>query len=313
MGTVLIASPNPAIDKTAIIPGFNLGNIHRPHQVVQLPGGKGLNVARTIKTLGHEVRACLLLGGHSGAWIEDELAREGLATRIVRTAGETRTCLSILDPRSFTLTELYEDGSPITSADWNCFEILVAKGLDSAEMATFSGSLPPGAPTDGFARLVRMSKGKLVPACVDTHGEPLRLALDPSPDLLKVNASEASEVMGWLISTAAEAATAARQLVTHGIQVVIITLGKAGAVAASKDGAWFATSPSVPARSPVGSGDALLGGVVSQLMQRKLLPDALGFGVAVAAANTLTTGAGVFQTTIALELARRVKVESVAQ
>jgi fructose-1-phosphate kinase PfkB-like protein len=128
----------------------------------------------------------------------------------------------------------------------------------------------------------------------------------------EVNASEASEVMG-AHGSAAEAATAARQLVTHGIKVVMITLGKAGAIAANKDGTWFAAPPPIQALSPVGSGDALLGGVVSQLMQRKMLPDALGFGVAVAAANTLTTGAGVFQTTTALELARQVKVESVTQ
>ncbi len=313
MGTVLVASPNPAIDKTAIVPGFSLGNIHRPQQVVQLPGGKGLNVARTIKTLGHEAHACLLLGGHSGAWIENQLAREGIVARIIWISGETRACLSILDPQSSTLTELYEDGSPITLADWKCFETFVAEGLDSVEMVTFSGSLPPGAPPDGFARLVRMSKDKSVPACVDTHSEPLRLVLDSRPDLLKINANEASEVMGRSISTTAEAATAARQLLTRGIQVVMITLGKAGAIAANKDGTWFAAPPSIQALSPVGSGDALLGGVVSRLMQRKMLPDALGFGVAVAAANTLTPGACVFQTTMALELARQVKVELVAQ
>jgi 1-phosphofructokinase family hexose kinase len=309
MGTVLIASPNPAIDKTAIVPGFSLGNIHRPHQVIQLAGGKGLNVARTITTLGYEARACLLLGGHGGAWIEGELKREGIAASIVWAAGETRTCLSILDPDSSTLTELYEDGSPITPAEWERFEALVAGGLDSVEMATFSGSLPPGAPADGFARLVRMSRTKSVSACVDTYSEPLRLALDSGPDLLKVNASEASEVMGWPICAAAEAATAASQLVTHGIKAVIITLGKTGAVAASQDGAWFAAPPPVQARSPVGSGDALLGGVVSQLVQRKTLPEALGLGVAVAAANTVTIGACVFQPAIAMELARQVKVE----
>lgn len=312
MGTVLIASPNPAIDKTVVVPGFSLGNIHRPRQVVQLAGGKGLNVARTIKTLGYKARTCLLLGGHCGAWIEDELEREGIAARAVWAAGETRTCLSILDPDSSSLTELYEDGSPITTQDWDCFESLVAEELDSAEMVTCSGSLPPGAPPDGFARLVRMSRTRSAPACVDTYGEPLRLALDSMPDLVKVNASEASEVMGQPISTVAAAAAAARQLVTRGMQVVIITLGKAGAIAASQEGVWFAAPPPVQARSPVGCGDALLGGVVSRLMQRETLPEALGFGVAVAAANTLTAGACVFQTAIATELAKQVKVESIA-
>lgn len=312
MGTVLIASPNPAIDKTAIVPGFSLGNIHRPQQVIQLAGGKGLNVARTIKTLRYKARTCLLLGGHSGAWIEDEVEREGIAARAVWAAGETRTCLSMLDPDRSALTELYEDGSPITPEDWDRFEALVAEELDSAEMVACSGSLPPGAPPDGFARLVRMSKSKSAPVCVDTYGEPLRLALDSKPDLLKVNASEVSEVMGRPISAVAEAADAARQLVTRCIKVVIITLGKAGAIGASQDGTWFAAPPPVQARSPVGCGDALLGGVVCRLLQRETLPEALGFGVAVAAANTYTVGACVFQTAIAMELARQVKVESIA-
>ncbi len=49
---IVAVTPNPAIDKTVLVPGFTLGNMHRPERLIALAGGKGLNVARVVKRLG---------------------------------------------------------------------------------------------------------------------------------------------------------------------------------------------------------------------------------------------------------------------
>ncbi|MCC6805752.1 MAG: hypothetical protein IT319_22915 [Anaerolineae bacterium] len=101
---ILCVNANAAVDKTAIVSPFRLNAIHRPQQVLALPGGKGGNVARALRTLGDDPMMIGWVGGFAGQFIEDALHREGIATNVVRTSSESRTCLSILDPETGTLT-----------------------------------------------------------------------------------------------------------------------------------------------------------------------------------------------------------------
>jgi tagatose 6-phosphate kinase len=310
MRPMLCVTPNPAIDKTAIIPGFRLGAIHRPQRLIALAGGKGLNVAHVIKRLGGDVRLCLLLAGHSGAWIAEELSHEGIPADIVWSQGETRTCVSVFDPETHVVTEIYETGTAITPTEWACFETLVGKALTHVALATFSGSLPPGGPTDGYARLVKLAHQESVPSVLDTHGEPLQAALAIRPHIVKVNAREAGEIIGQDgIRTPQDAASAALELREKGVELAIITLGGAGAVAANEREVWLATPPSIPVLSPVGSGDAFLGGLVLALQNRETMAEALRFGIAVGAANALALGAGTFERRAVTDLLPKVKIE----
>ena len=68
---------NPSIDRTLAVERLVIGQIHRPHQVAVVAGGKGLNVARAANLLGGQVRAVALLGGHAGRWIAEQCEREG--------------------------------------------------------------------------------------------------------------------------------------------------------------------------------------------------------------------------------------------
>lgn len=45
---ILCLTPNPAIDRTLLLPSLKLGNINRAEKIIVAAGGKGLNVARTI-------------------------------------------------------------------------------------------------------------------------------------------------------------------------------------------------------------------------------------------------------------------------
>jgi hypothetical protein len=46
--TIVCVTPNPAIDRTLIVPGWRVGEVQRPERIIVATGGKGLNVARTI-------------------------------------------------------------------------------------------------------------------------------------------------------------------------------------------------------------------------------------------------------------------------
>src|SRR2546421_10406794 len=152
---IVCVAGNPSIDKLFVVERLRPGEIHRPIDFVQVPGGKGLNVARAAATLGAHVRVAAVLCGHAGRWIEQALAEEGVAGRFVRGPGESRSSLSGADRETKRLTEVYEEGSPIDESAGLELEDAVPGLLPDTRWLPLSGSGSPGAPRAGDGRGVR--------------------------------------------------------------------------------------------------------------------------------------------------------------
>lgn len=291
---ILCVNANAAIDKTIIMPGFRLNEIHRPEQVLAMPGGKGCNVARALRVLGEAPVVTGWAGGFAGQFIEAGLRAEGIETAFVRTPFESRTCLSILDPDGHTVTELYEDGETVPAAQVETFLRWFGESVGRFAAATLSGSLPPGVPPDLYARLTASARRANVPVMLDSSGTPLRLGIEASPFLVRANAREFAELAGRELQDASDIARAARDIAArHGTRVVV-SLGADGALASDHDFAWHVRPPKVAVTSAVGSGDSMLAGMTWALVRGFGLDDAVRHGVAAGTANTLRAGAGVF-------------------
>lgn len=291
----LCVNANAAIDKTVVVPSFQLDQIHRPEQVVLLPGGKGINLARGLQTLGETARVTGWAGGFAGQFIAASLEKEGIQAEFAWCDFESRTCLSILDPERKTLTELYENGAPVPAPKVAELLELFRRRLPGAEFATISGRLSPGAPPDFYAVLLRAAAEAGVPAALDCSGESLRLGLEEGhPSLIKPNLAEFQALTGQKSTGLAELAGAAQAAAARWNTLVVLSMGAAGALAARAGETWHARPPQVPVVSAVGSGDALLAGVVQALARGAALPEALRRGVAAGTANALTVGAGKF-------------------
>src|ERR1700757_239135 len=105
---ILCVAGSPSIDKLFQVERVVHGEIHRPDGFIQVPGGKGLNVARAAAALGADVVVTGVLGGPAGRWIETELKSQRIAGRFVWTGGQTRSALSVADRETGSLTEFYE-------------------------------------------------------------------------------------------------------------------------------------------------------------------------------------------------------------
>jgi len=116
---------NASVDKIAIVDRLVPGQIHRPELLSAVAGGKPINVARAASRLGLRVVVVPVVAGYLGSWLEASLAREGIDTRPVRVPGETRTCLSILDRSTGSLTEFYEAGPTLDGEGWSAIESAV--------------------------------------------------------------------------------------------------------------------------------------------------------------------------------------------
>jgi 1-phosphofructokinase family hexose kinase len=303
---IACVAPSPSIDRLFEVDRLRPGEIHRPTQFIRVPGGKGLNAARSAAALGADARAVCLLGGHSGRWIDEELARIGLPAVVTWCEGETRSCLSVADAHSGSLTEFYEANTAVSAAEWEEFARTVHDAAASSTWTTISGSLPPGAPADGYEQLT----AGVAQVAVDTT------ALGSArPALLKVNAAEATALTELAIDSIDEAARAAQTLrsrIGGEGHAAAVTCGRSGAVLVAADGGSWQGSLDADGRYPVGSGDAFLAGLVTALDGGNGWPEALAAALGAAAGNAEVPGPGLLDAERAHALAEQTVVEPLA-
>jgi 1-phosphofructokinase family hexose kinase len=310
---ILCVAASPSVDKLFEVERLTPGEIHRPLDFLQVPGGKGLNVARAVSVLGESVLATGLLAGHVGEWIQNSLRDEGVEGRFAWAAGETRSSLSVADRATGGLTEFYEAGGSITPDEWTGLETLVGELLPQASWLSLSGSLPPGAPDTGYAALVTAAHAAGVLAAVDARGEPLASALDASPELVKINVEEAGDLLGESVERVEQARDAALEIRRRtGGQghAAVVTMGADGVVLVDPDGEAWRGRLHVHGRYPVGSGDAFLAGLLTSRRRGGSWREAVSLALGAATANAQEHGAGRFDPWRAAILAAEADVQT---
>jgi 1-phosphofructokinase family hexose kinase len=292
---ILCVTPNTALDRTVVVPNFKVGEVYRTEQVSVFAGGKGLNVARALKILGNDALCAGFIGGQSGRFLAELAVEEGLQATWTSIAGSTRTCISIADPNNGETTVINEQGPSVTVQDWLNLQHDVLKVSQNANFVSINGSLPPDTLTESFVEFIHALQNQGHSVWVDTNGAPLKTAVTAAPKGLKINHLEAATIIEKAIDTPQMAADAAQTLLQTGIEMVIITMGKKGAVLAAQRETYYAISPYTQAISTVGSGDVFFAGLMNALSKNESNAESLRQATAAGAANTLTLGAGLLE------------------
>ena len=150
---ILVVALNPALDVTYHVPGVNWSGVNRPRQVLVRPGGKGLNVARTLQALGSDTLVIGLAGGVTGDAVRAGLADAGVPARFVSIAGETRRTFAVVDTARHETALFNEPGGPVSAGEWAALIVMYEKSLTGSSAVVLSGSLPPGLAADSYAGL----------------------------------------------------------------------------------------------------------------------------------------------------------------
>ncbi len=310
-GVIVCVAANPSIDKLFEVERLVAGGIHRPLGFVQTAGGKGLNAARAAHRLGGDVRVVAILRGHAGRWLEETLQAEGIGGAFVWTHGENRSSLSVADRRTGGLTEFYEHGPVTPEAAWTELAEAASRLFRPGGWLTISGSIPQGLSDDGYRDLVAEARAAGMRVALDAEGEPLRLAAEAGPEIVKVNAAEAAGLLGEPASTREEALAASaqlRELAGGGDHAGIVTRGADGVTVAAPDGTRYEGVLYERGRYPVGSGDAFLAGLVVGLERGDPFRTRSRLALGAAAANAELPGAGALDAARADVLAARAEI-----
>lgn len=313
---IVCVSGNPSVDKLFEVEELIPGEIHRPSNFLALPGGKGIHVAQVTTALGGDAVATGILAGHTGRWVAEALAAEGVPTDFAWGRGETRSSLSVADRATGRLTEFYEDGVPATTEDWSALVQIVDRLVqEGATWLALAGSLPAAADSEGYPRLIAAAHNAGVPAALDSRGPALERGIAAQPELVKINVHEADELLGHKIDGIVQAREAALEIRTRAGgdgHAAVITLGEQGMVLVDPAADAWHGAVEAKGRYPVGSGDALLAGLLTALAAHQPWPNAAALGLGAAAANAEVPGAARFDPERARELAAAAQIEPIA-
>ena len=299
---IITVTLNAAIDKTLSVPNFRMGRRHRTVEQTTMAGGKGVNVARSLKSLNQPVIATGFAGGPTGTRIVEQLTEESILNDFVRIREESRTNTSVLDPTTGEQTEINEKGPAISGKELELFRDKLLYLAQGAEIVVIAGSLPRAVDPDYYADLIRELRKLEVTTIVDTDGEPLRHAVRAEPSVISPNVLEAEELVGHEFNDESD--------MLHGVRMMgelsreaIMTVHD-GCFASLRDPEAGAMAPPVLLRArieprepvaTVGSGDAFLAGFVAARYGGSSPEDCLRFGVACGAESIKRLGAGLIE------------------
>ena len=309
---IITVTLNAAIDKTLAVPNFRLGRRHRAVEQTSMAGGKGVNVARALKSLGQPVIATGVAGGPNGTRIIEQLTEEAILNDFVRIREESRMSTAVVDPTSGEQTEINERGPLVTEAELELFVdklLYLAKG---AEVCVFSGSLPRGVESDVYARLVGELRKLGVMTVLDSEGDALVLGTRAEPTVVSPNELEAEELVGHEFSDAEDRLTGLNEIAALGAREVVMT-SATGCLALLGEGErhlYRATLDPLEPVSKVGSGDAFVAGFVASRYGGKPDEECVRFAVACGAESTQHFGAGVLDPREVERLVPEVRVET---
>lgn len=268
MAKILVAGVNPAWQQVFALPHLRPGEVQRATESFALASGKGMNAAKVLAGLGHEVSLLQMVAGTYGLRMVEACETLGIRSLHVTVPGETRTATTLLhDGKTTEIIGNFRVDDPSVG------DALLARIPDGAEYDALlvCGTLPQGLGDDFHrALLARLPAARAARVVWDAVAG-LDAVTAPRVTWLKVNAAEHALLKRRLEEFSARPAT----LVTDGPDKARVEHSPAA-------GAY--ALPRVEALNPIGAGDTvtamLTDGLLSGLPEPECVRRALAAGTA---------------------------------
>jgi len=281
---------NPSLDEHIAVNGLVVEEANRWSKLRRYAGGKGIDVSRAIHEMGGRTTAYGFTGGPEGRTLEILLDEEGVTFSFTPIEQETRTNFIITDTKTTQQTIINAPGPHISKKELERFYRKMREIHPEPDLIVASGSLPPGIPVNIYYNIVKEAKGYGIRTILDSAGQWLAEGIKAKPYLIKPNVHEAEELLERELPTEEAIIKAALDLVKVGIAVVVISGGRNGIIAATKENIVKAVPPPVKVRSTVGAGDCTIAGLALKLAENEPLIEACRLAVAMGTAAVLTPG-----------------------
>ena len=271
---------NPAIDQTVRVDHFRTNTVNRGQSMQLQAGGKGINVASFLVDAGYSVTATGFLGQDNAEIFERFFALQHIHDAFVRIPGSTRTGVKIVDEANLQTTDINLPGQMPPEGAVDSLLRRIEQLSTSCDWFILAGSLPPGLPVTIYATIIDLLKTHGKPVALDTSHEALHKGILAGPTIVKPNIDELQQLVGHSLADEAAIEQAARQLLDNGSQLVVISMGEKGAMFVDRETSLIAIPPTVPVKSTVGAGDAMVAGLIVGHIKGLNLSDCARFATA---------------------------------
>ena len=301
---------NPCFDRTVEVDTLQISRVNRIRNARDDLGGKGINVAVVAGRLGLDVQCIGIMGTDGSSALCGLMDREGLQHRFLTVPGRVRTNMKIYSRDGQGVTELNEPGAAVDDSILREFFELTRQETAASEIVVMTGSLPPGCPEGTYRDLMNALDGK---KCIlDTEGKELELAAKGAkPYLIKPNLRELETTLGIELRTIRAIRDAALLFIRLGVEHAVVSMGEMGAMYVSEKKTLFAPALRIEAKSTVGAGDAMIGGMLMGYEKTGDMAKAFRYGIAAGAASVMTEGTQLIVRSDFEKLLAQVKVQEV--
>ena len=276
---------SPAIDYVVDLTNFEIGEINRTQQEQAFPGGKGINVSLVLANLGKSSVATGFLGGFTGAFIKEELAKRNISSGFIEVNGLTRINVKI---RAGKETAINGQGPHITDEDIDKLISQLEK-LTKDDLLVISGTVPKSLPSNIYEMILERIKDNGAEVIVDATKEILLNTLKYHPLLVKPNKEELEEMFNVSIKNDAELIENASKLLKLGARNVIVSLGGDGALLVGEGvDAELRKAPQGKVVNTVGAGDSLVAGFIAEYLDSRDIKKAFKQGIATGSASAFS-------------------------
>jgi fructose-1-phosphate kinase PfkB-like protein len=279
MAKILVIGLNPAWQKVLDFQDFRAGEVNRAKSQSTLASGKGINAAKVLRRLGHEVWLLQVLGGENGKRCLEACEELGIRSLYAWVDAETRQCLTLLHGTGAGTvpggtTEIIEPFRVRQAGVGEALLGVLPEDPDFFDALVVSGSVPAGIEAGIYESILELYQPSV--SVIDAWQGLSAAALERA-SCVKMNQSEFSALAGQLGPQGA------------GDALFLITAGS-GEASMLRSGNILARL--LPPRlsdviNPIGAGDTVTAGMAHFLLQGLKASEAFRRGLAMGSASCL--------------------------
>ncbi|MBA5851572.1 1-phosphofructokinase [Clostridium sp. cel8] len=287
---VITVTLNPALDRTITLKGLNVGNVNRAITTREDIGGKGINVSKVLKNFNINSLCTGFLGGKLKNIFVQELEKKKITNEFIYIKDETRINTKIVDSLNNTNTDINEPGPYISEKELETFIDKFKSICKKGDIVVLSGGISPSLPDDIYLQLTKIAKSKEALVIMDADGNLLKQGIKACPDIIKPNNHELKKLLNLNDTSEESIINAAKELNSHGISKIMVSLGEKGGLFVTKNGVYKCPALKVPVKSTVGAGDSMVSAIVYSLLNNYNDEKTLKFATACGAASVSLEG-----------------------
>ncbi|MBQ3894616.1 MAG: hexose kinase [Clostridia bacterium] len=281
---------NPAYDVHCACGTFYIEKENRADVTSRDAGGKGVNISRALLSSGVSSDTLVLLGDENASEFLAQLETAGLNCLPITVPGRIRENITI-HPSNGRETRLSFNGFTVGGNCDVAAEVEKTVGeLEPGDVVTMTGSLSKGIPLAYVKTLLNKYRDSGVRVVIDSGAFSQDDLIECRPWLIKPNEEEISKYIVAESLSFEDIVNWARGMNDKGIENVMVSLGKRGAILVSKEGVLIATPPEISAVSTIGAGDSSIAGFIKGTVLGENSAACLKQAVAFGTASCLTPG-----------------------